>query len=198
VVSDLGADADKLVDAYGLTALAGGHHPGRGTANKIVPLGGGYLELITVVDRDEAARNDHSFVLHALDRGWRFAGWALRSHDVEADARLFRDAGLATVGPVEGSRQRPDGSILRWRSLHPAGSDLAVPFLIEWEVGPGEHPGEKAVEHRPGKVGFRAIDLVSPRPDMIKAVLGDSVPYSIEPGSESRIRAVHLTSGTVR
>jgi hypothetical protein len=198
VVSDLDRASRELAEAHGLTALTGGNHPGRGTANKIVPLGGDYLELITVVDRDEAARNDHSFVLHALDRGWRFAAWALRSDDLEADAALFRDAGVATVGPLDGSRQRPDGSVLRWRSLHPAGRDLAMPFLIEWEVEHGQHPGAQTVEHRAGKVGFSGIDLVSPRPEPVKAVLGDSVAYSVESGPESRIVAVHLTNGTIR
>ena len=198
VVADLDDAARELTRTYGLTALAGGLHPGRGTANKIVPLGGDYLELITVVDRDEAARSESSFVLRALDHGLRFAAWALRSEDLEADAGLFRDAGVETVGPLDGSRKRLDGSTLRWRSLHPAGPDLAMPFLIEWEVGHLQHPGEQAVEHPVGKVGFVGIDLVSPRPQAVRAVLSDSVVYSVESGSESRIVAVHLTIGTIR
>ena len=198
VVPDLDVASRELADVHGLTALAGGHHPGRGTANKIVPLGGAYLELITVIDRDEAARNDISFVLDSLDRGWRFAAWALRSQDLETDAALFHDASVETVGPLDGSRQRPDGSVLRWRSLHPAGRNLAMPFLIEWEVEHGQHPGEQAVEHRSGTVRFRGIDLVSPQPEAVKAVLDDSMTYSVELGPESRIVAVHLTNGTIR
>ncbi len=34
---------------------AGGRHEGMGTHNRIVPLGGGYLELLAVADADEAA-----------------------------------------------------------------------------------------------------------------------------------------------
>jgi Glyoxalase-like domain len=39
----------------GLAVVAGGRHEGLGTHNRIVPLGGGYLELLAVADAEEAA-----------------------------------------------------------------------------------------------------------------------------------------------
>ena len=47
---DLDAAAARLESEHGLVADGGGRHAGIGTENRIVPLGGGYLELIAVVD----------------------------------------------------------------------------------------------------------------------------------------------------
>lgn len=53
MVEDFDRAARELLRELGLAAR-GGSHPGRGTANMIVPLGESYLELITVVDPKEA------------------------------------------------------------------------------------------------------------------------------------------------
>ena len=54
---DLDAAAARLESEHGLVADGGGRHAGIGTENRIVPLGGGYLELIAVVDHAEAERS---------------------------------------------------------------------------------------------------------------------------------------------
>ena len=54
VVDDLDAAAARLLDEHGLASLPGGRHEGHGTGNRIVPLGPDYLELMAVVDADEA------------------------------------------------------------------------------------------------------------------------------------------------
>jgi len=41
-----------------VTAVAGGRHEGHGTRTLIVPLGGGYLELLGVADPRAAARSE--------------------------------------------------------------------------------------------------------------------------------------------
>jgi hypothetical protein len=46
-VDDLDAAASLMSDREGLASVPGGRHEGWGTANRIVPLGGSYLELIT-------------------------------------------------------------------------------------------------------------------------------------------------------
>ena len=54
-VADLAAAATEFESRYGLASVQGGRHDGWGTANRIVPLGDAYLELLAVVDEDEAA-----------------------------------------------------------------------------------------------------------------------------------------------
>jgi Glyoxalase-like domain len=48
-VNDL-EDATTRLRRGGLEVIDGGVHPGIGTANRIVPLGGQYLQLLGVVD----------------------------------------------------------------------------------------------------------------------------------------------------
>src|SRR5215208_3992794 len=67
--SDLDAAAARFEREHGLAATGGGRHEGMGTHNRIVPLGGGYLELLAIADADE---------------GWM--GWAVVVDDVDAVA----------------------------------------------------------------------------------------------------------------
>ena len=71
---DLDGAAARFEREYGLVAAGGGRHEGMGTHNRIVPLGGGYLELLAIADAEEAAASP-------LGRLWTTpsrAGWAGR------------------------------------------------------------------------------------------------------------------------
>ena len=57
-VRDVDVVTDQFAIRYGLAAVPGGMHPTWGTANRIVPLGDEYLELVHVVDPEVAAAND--------------------------------------------------------------------------------------------------------------------------------------------
>jgi Glyoxalase-like domain len=48
-VVDLNAAGERFEVMYGLVSVEGGRHPGWGTANRVVPLGENYLELVAVV-----------------------------------------------------------------------------------------------------------------------------------------------------
>lgn len=163
----------------------------------IVPLGPAYLELITVVDPAEAARSPGGLVRRALENGWRFAGWAVRTTDIEAAARQMNSAGFETVGPFDGARQRPDGVILRWRTLHEAGFDPAIPFVIEWDLPEREHPGGLHVAHPAGEVRIERVEVGTADPDRLRAMLGDSVLCTIQPADESRVTRLVLTTGVI-
>jgi hypothetical protein len=111
----------------GLESSAGGRHPRWGTANRIVPLGRTYLELVSVVDERAAEASAFGRWVAAARAGAPF-GWAVRTSDLDADvARL----GLAVH---EGSRLAPDGRELTWRmaGVERAAAEPALPFLIEW------------------------------------------------------------------
>lgn len=136
-VEDLDAAADRMAGQRGLESMAGGRHSGHGTANRIVPLGSSYLELVGVVDTGEAGDSP-------------FGTWVMSnsSSDLQPHALCLRTDDLDTVcsrlglQPTAMSRRRPDGVELRWRV---AGLDEMVeerlPFFIEWQVPGRDHPG---------------------------------------------------------
>ena len=62
---DLDTAAARVESELGLNAVRGGRHEGHGTHNRIVPLGGGYLELMAVADPEEAAGSPIGSALQA-------------------------------------------------------------------------------------------------------------------------------------
>jgi hypothetical protein len=138
-VSDLERAAARLQAEFGLAAVDGGQHPAWGTANRIVPLGPDYLELIGVVDADTAAASD--FGRMVLGAGDRLIGWAVATDDIDAAAdRLGLDV-------ERGSRTRPDGVQLAWRLAgvpQAMRSGGVLPFFIQWEGAAELHPGGDA------------------------------------------------------
>ena len=82
---DLDEAAAKIKAELGVEAIAGGRHEGLGTHNMIVPLGGGYLELLAVCDPDEAARSALGSALRARieDLGDGLMGWAVAVDEIE-------------------------------------------------------------------------------------------------------------------
>ena len=78
--ADLDAVARQIETEHGLASAAGGRHPGWGTANRIVPLGATYLELVAVVDEAEASQSAFGRWVAASRSGAPF-GWAVRTPD---------------------------------------------------------------------------------------------------------------------
>jgi hypothetical protein len=102
--TDLDAAASRLERELGLVARGGGRHEGLGTHNRIVPLGGGYLELLAVADPHEAARSEFGRGLQErLQRtGDGLFGWVVAVDDVAPHAErlgtevtTIRRAGLS-------------------------------------------------------------------------------------------------------
>lgn len=197
-VADLEEGGREVHRRWGLTALPGGRHPGAGTANLIVPLGPDYLELIAIVDAVEAEGNPLSRrVTQALESGSTFATWAVRVDDLAAVERRLTAAGLSVTAPRDGSRLRPDGVLLRWRSLHLAGGlDPALPFFIEWLVAPADHPGAREVTHPAGPVSLRRLVLSSPQPrgleERLRTILGGELPLDVIAGEREEPVALLL------
>lgn len=122
---------------HGLHSVAGGRHPGWGTANRIVPLGDSYVELIAIVDEREAASSVLGrWVRRKATRAGCPIGWCVRPDDLAATASRL------DLRIEEGSRLKPSGERIDWRT---AGVDEAVsspelPFFIE-RSDPGTFPG---------------------------------------------------------
>jgi hypothetical protein len=190
-VASLEGAAAELADRYGLVALEGGRHPGRGTANMIVPLGDSYLELIAVVDESEASALPTSMrVRRALDSGRTFAAWAARTEDVVGSVAAFARAAMAPSSAqiTDGRRRRPDGVELSWKSaeLVPGGAFSPLPFLIEWEVPWERFPGTAPAGGPTDGARFTSIVVSDPDPEAargtLRGLLAEDLDYTIKQG----------------
>jgi hypothetical protein len=75
---DLDATSARLEAEYGLVAAGGGRHDGIGTHNRVMPLGGGYLEVLAVADAAEAAASPLGRAVTArIEAGEGLMGWAV-------------------------------------------------------------------------------------------------------------------------
>jgi Glyoxalase-like domain len=201
-VADLEAGARALEERYGLKALAGGRHPGAGTANMIVPIGSEYLELIAVVDDKEAEGHERSRrVRAAVEAGQTFVAWALRTDDIEALRKDLIASGWSLPEISDGSRRQPDGSELRWRTQVVDGG--VFPFVIEWQVPKSLHPAHMRVEHPSGLDRIGDVVLESDDPSARKKLdqlVEGRVAYGLREGPLNNIRELILSGpgGTVR
>lgn len=180
---DVRALVAELLDRAGLAAVEGGRHTGHGTGNWLVPLGDSYLELLTVVDPDEARGSPFGrFVLDRPEHGLGLV--CLRTDDADAvGARLGRD-------PQPMSRVTTDGTELRWRlvGLDDALSPARLPFFIEWDLDGATHPGRLPAPHRVLPEGITGLDLGGDATEL-SAWLGDhDLPVRLvggEPGPQA-------------
>jgi hypothetical protein len=189
-VPDLDAAALAFDDRYGLTAVAGGRHPGWGTANRLIPLGSTYLELVTVVDRAEASGSAFGRWVSAMLDGGPALGWAVRTDDLAGTAARL---GLEVVS---GARRSGSGALRQWQlaGVAQAASDPALPFFIQWAASP-PLPGRADVRHRAGSVALARLTIESDE-QRLHAWLGTtSLPLDVTPGSLG-LTGVILTTPT--
>lgn len=166
-VADLDAAAERLLAEHGLASVPGGRHPGHGTANRIVPLGGAYLELMAVVDPEEAESSPLG----------RWASDSAAPGAVRGRALCLRTVDINLAVAVAGaaspmSRETPDGVTLRWSLAGLSGMiEDSLPFFIQWHCPPQLHPASAFVAHRIEPVG--QLTVVHGRvPDAWDSVLG--------------------------
>jgi Glyoxalase-like domain len=176
-VADLDAAA-AAAGRLGLPVAAGGRHPGWGTGNRIVPVGGAYVELVAVIEPAETATSPFGSWVAASPPGPM--GWAVRGDDLDATARRL---GLE---PVPGSRAAPDGRTLRWRTagVERVVAEPSLPFFIAWEPGtpfPGEGPADVAIER---------IELRGDAARLEEWLGGAALPIAIRPGPAAVERIV--------
>ena len=150
---DIEAVADRLWERHGLASLPGGRHHGWGTRNRIVPLGGAYLEILGVADENEALRDPMGrWLLAHTATGDPLMTWCCETRDIERRARAL---GLTLE---RGGRDRADGSRLTWRV---AGRDAAFgarPFFIAWD-DPELRPGLLCAPHAVEVHGIREVEV---------------------------------------
>jgi hypothetical protein len=144
-VRDLDGATDRF-RALGFDVLDGGVHPGVGTANRVIPLGDQYLELLGVAVPSEARESEYGrSLLRAIANGDRLVRWSLRTDAIdEVAARLG-------IGVEARRRTRPDGELLTWRAagLDLALADATLPFFMQWDHA-GQYPGLAPAVHPNG------------------------------------------------
>ncbi|HXY73247.1 MAG TPA: VOC family protein [Actinomycetota bacterium] len=194
-VRDLDAAGASLLGRFGLGSVPGGSHAAWGTGNRIVPLGRDYLEIMAVEDPEVASRSEFGRGLaSAVAGGDRFVGWCLRTGDLDGVAERL---GL----PVEeGSRTRPDGTVLAWRlaGRNAATDDAWLPFFIEWRTEPHDHPGLGHAPHRVHPVGISSLEVGGDAARLREWLGDETVPIHVVEGPRGvRSVSVGTTTGDV-
>jgi len=165
-VADLEVGRRRLTESTGVTAAAGGAHPGRGTHNALASLGSSYLELIA---RDPAQPDVVGPIPFGLDSvtGDGLVAFAVRpdpGDTIDALVDRARAAGYEPGAVLAMSRRPPDGGELHWRNtLPPPVAGGVIPFIIDW--GSSAMPSTTA----PAGLAVTAFGVAGPDPDSVRA-----------------------------
>jgi hypothetical protein len=169
----------------GVRAAIGGVHPGRGTRNALLSLGERrYLEIIAP-DTSQGEIVHFPQILGMKEP--RLIGWAVHPPDIAATAKLLRENKIAFKGPDDGSRQRPDGRVLNWKTINLDDDRHGLlPFFIEWSAD-SVHPSKDAPSH----CSLEYFQIMSADPDELSTTfrhMGLDLP--VERSDKSRLRAL--------
>ncbi len=188
---DLDASVRELSERFGTEPVPGGAHPGWGTRNALIGLGiGVYLEIIGPDPTQPDPENPRPFLIDGLTEA-RLVTWAYRHPDPESVRQSVRKSlkGVVRLGPVRTmSRNRPDGSTLRWRLSDPMALPAGgvIPFVIDWGSTP--HPSTTLLNE------CKLLELVVSHPDVgtMRPVLdalqpGVSIVAAPQPGVRARL-----------
>jgi hypothetical protein len=183
--TDLEESVADLEKRLGVCPDPGGQHPGRGTRNALLALSDrSYLEVIGPDPIQAETVRPRWFQIDSLDAP-RFVTWAVKEAELNKLRAKAKARGIYLGPVVSGTRQRSDGSLLRWRFTDPSTviADGIVPFFIDW--GDSPHPAASAsrgpvlqslrAEHPEPTVVMRALSAVGmnlpvasgPRPALI-------------------------------
>jgi Glyoxalase-like domain len=171
--SDLDDGVAFMEKLTGIRAAFGGVHPGGGTRNALLSLGERqYLEIIAPDPAQHGARGHYG--LQKLTAP-RLVGWAAHPGNLDDFAKRLRAANLAFDGPTPGSRKRPDGKLLQWKTLN-LRDDLngLLPFFIEWSDN-SAHPSAAA----PRGCHLESLELLTPDPDSL-AKIADQLGLAVD------------------
>jgi Glyoxalase-like domain len=184
--SDLERGIAFVEQRTGVRAGLGGVHPGRGTQNALLTLGTRrYLEIIAPDPKQSGGPSPLLPLLKGLAAP-RLVGWAAHPRNIEALAAQLKQSGIDATGPVPGSRKRPDGTVLHWKTLTlKDDANGLLPFFIQWS-GDSPHPSADA----PSGCQLLRFELLTPDPGTLAKLtsqLGLEAPIS--KGTATQLRA---------
>ena len=170
----------------GVKAIIGGSHPGRGTCNALISLGTRqYLEIIAPDPSQETLDPQYSFLRDLKTPS--LITWAASVDNATSAVEAFRAAGAKVVGPFPGSRRRPDGKMMSWKSVGIT-SELGsiVPFFIEWEEGV-IHPSIDS----PQGCKLLSLELSHPQPKEVSEMFARlGITANVKRATDFRMKAV--------
>ncbi|MHB8509344.1 MAG: VOC family protein [Candidatus Dormibacteria bacterium] len=183
-VRDLELSAARFESLHGLASVPGGRHPAWGTANRIIPLHNDYIELIGVVDPDQAINSAFGRWLAGLTAdGDHLLRCCLRPSDMDQLAERIGEE------PSPGTRITPDGAEVHWRLLGlEAAMSANLPFFIEWDAD-SVHPSMANVVHPSGALGIAWVEIGGD-PLRLREWLGEEVAAVRMVGGEPGLHAV--------
>jgi len=164
-VPDVAAAKQELKHALGVDAEFGGKHPGLGTENALLSLGGRqYLEIL----------GPQADIEQPVGLGEVFANWeasdipafAVAAADLNRIKVQAEEAGIQTTDISDGSRRTRDGTLLQWRGMFLISEIYKglVPFYIDW--GDTPHPGETS----PQGAILKNMVVTHPQPEGLRAI----------------------------
>lgn len=178
----------------GVRAVVGGSHPGRGTHNALIALSAGrYIEIIAPDPHQDVISRLSTLVAPAL------VGWAALTNDIDTLAERLRAADVETSGPLPGSRSRPDGRVLTWKTLSLsrtfAHAEIdPVPFFIQWDTT-SVHPSADS----PAAGELLTLELHHPNAGSLRRAF-ESIGIDAdvcEAGTTRLVAAIRTSSGVV-
>jgi catechol 2,3-dioxygenase-like lactoylglutathione lyase family enzyme len=180
--ADLDAAAARVEEILGVASVPGGRHDGLGTHNRIVPLGGGYLELLAVADPEEARRSPlGAAVLERIARtGDGLMGWAVAVDDVAPVAQRL-GIGVSTI-----SRQ---GLSAQLAGVAEAMREPTLPFFIARDRGIADPSG--------GGPGIASLEVAGDRERLRAWLDGAALPVRVVDGAPG-VRAMGVGDRELR
>jgi hypothetical protein len=183
--NDLDGGIELVQEKTGVRPAIGGVHPGRGTRNALLSLGERrYLEIIAP---DPAQQKIVHFPQIRQMSDPRLIGWAVHPPDIAAIAKHLGENKIAFQGPDDGSRKRPDGRVLTWKTINLADDRHGLlPFFIEWSAD-SVHPSKDA----PARCRLEYFEIMSVDPDELSLTfkrIGLDLP--VQRSDKARLRAL--------
>ncbi len=182
--NDLQRGIDFVEQRTGVRARFGGVHPGRGTQNALLSLG--KLHYLEIIAPDPKQPEVKQFPTIKKMTTPRLVTWAAHPGNLDAIAQKLKAAGIPFDGPRDGSRERPDGRMLKWKALALEDHHGLVPFFIEWSAD-SPHPSSDA----PTGCRIESFSAADPNPEELKKIYREiGIDMTVERGDQPQLRAV--------
>ena len=154
---NLAMGVENVQRLLGIQATPGGQHPGAGTRNALIALGGAtYLEIIGPDPEQPKPAGPRRFGIDDLTAP-KLVTWAAKGSNLEQLTSEALRQGIQLGDVTPGSRRNPQGVLLTWHITLTSLADGIVPFFIDWGETP--HPARTAAR------GASLIELRAEHPD---------------------------------